>query len=168
MTARRMERAPTADDSRPEEYDDTGIGARAKPISEAEPEPELKRSQRIRTWMRMRKKGWRKNPHGHGWNCPDASCLVAGDFQTRIHHNAYHDDVWAGFAHADKLIDELWDEIDALRDELEKALAQRDQVIASMDRDTGYMSGQIATLVEIHSIQHVPTHEPPEAESSDG
>lgn len=131
-----MERAPTAEDSKPEAYDETGAGARAKPMSDAEPP----RENLVRQWFALRRKGWRKDPTGQGFLCPDASCKTGGDIHTRAHHDRWHQDIRDNFETTDTLIDEL-----------RAGIADRDETINIQSEEIDRINHKLAVHTEILS-----------------
>jgi hypothetical protein len=133
MNARRMERAPTSDDSKPEAYDETGAGARPAPA-----EDEASRERPVRAWYSMRRKGWRKDPHGQGFLCPYASCKSSGDIHSRAHHDRWHEDILANFQTTDELIDGLRGEI-----------AARDETINIQSDEIDRINNRLDVLTEI-------------------
>jgi hypothetical protein len=137
MSARRMERTPTADDARTEEYDERGTGARAIPLSEGEGPP---REKIVRKWLSMRRKGWRKDPHGNGFLCPHASCKTAGDIHTRAHHDRWHEDILDNFDTTDEMVEELRGQI-----------ADRDETISALSEEVDRLHLRVDSHAEILS-----------------
>jgi len=128
-----MERAPTADDSKPEAYDETGAGAVSQPAADDGPP--------VRMWLSMRRKGWRKDPQGAGFLCPYASCKTAGDLHTRAHHDRWHQDVLGNFDTTDEMLDELRREI-----------AARDETINVQSDEIDRINNRLDAVTEILSL----------------
>ena len=125
MSPRRAALSPIGDN--PEEYDErAGTG--------------------IRDRVTLRRRGWRKSPHG-GYVCPSCSAHVTADVHDRAHHDDYHrqndaeSNDWDG----------VWDEHHRDHVDLEETI----RVLSERMVD---LNAQVRTLMTILATEHQSLH----------